>query len=306
MSAEHGLADALRALKAMAQEAAGNVKFAQINAGGAGLPREIMVALRDGAAPQMISVKPLLEEWRVAPERRRGVAKVDTLHAFIDLTRRHQDAHSVLFAQTDWPAPSLTAVIDYHQTDGTARFGQHRVHYAFPLTREFSAWVERDGKPFGQAEFAAFVEENIMDLSLPLDGERAQYEALFHAVFAAPTDLIALARGLEIHVDAKVKNVYRIASGEAEVRFESEHKSASGEPLHVPGLFMLSCRAFVDGAEVRLPARLRYRVKDGALVWFYQLYKWQDALRARVGADLALAAAQTGLPAYEGAPEAAS
>ncbi len=304
---ENGLGDALRVVEKLAKAADGKLTPVSISneAKMTGVPAHVPAFIREGQIIGFESVKRLLEEYRFAPERRAGVATVRTLRSFIELTRRHQDEHSALFSNTDWPGPSLTAVIDYHGTDHVARFGKHRVHYPFPLTVEFDRWIKHNGKSFNQIEFAEFVENNIMDLSVPLDSERVEFEALFRAKFAVPTDLIALARGLEVNVESKIKNAIKLESGEAELRFETEHRDAAGAALHVPGLFMLSCRAFVDGSEVRLPARLRYRVNknDGSVAWSYQLFKWEDALRARVAADLALAAKETGLPAFEGKTE---
>lgn len=305
MNEEHGLGDALRVVEELAKEAASaaDAMVLKNEAEAHGLPKHMPVLMRLGKDVELKSLRALMEEWRIAPERREGTATVRTLRSFIELSMRHKDEHSTIFAQTDWPNPSLTTVVDYHQTDGVPRFGRHRIVYPFPLTREFKTWINQDGKPLEGDEFAIFIEDNIMDLSVPLDTEREQFEELFRTKFAVPTDLIALARGLEINVDSKVKQAFKLESGEAEIRFEETHKSASGEPIHVPGLFMLSCRAFVGGQEVRLPARLRYRVKDGAIKWHYQLYKWEDALRARTATDLAIAAQATGLPAFEGAPE---
>ena len=301
------LADALTFVGNLAEEAAGDFKLLDIKTAEPlpGLPDHLTIALRAGKSPGLHSIRPLLEEFRTAPERRSGVAQVRTLRSFIDLTLRHKDADSAIFAQSDWPNPSLTCVVDYHTTKQEPRFGEHRIVYPFPLTREFQKWIAKDCKPMEQRAFAEFIDNNIMNLSAPLDGETAIYEPMFRTKFALPTDLIELARGLEILVGSAVKNSYRTDTGEMQLRFETQHKNANGGDLHVPGLFMLSLRAFVDGSEMRLPARLRYRVEEGALVWSFELYEWEDALRDRIAADLVIAATQTGLPAFEGAPEVA-
>jgi len=298
--------DAIRAVERLAKEAAGGLIAAEIKppAGAVGLPEAVPVLFKAGANPELVSVAGELAKWRTAPECRQGQAVVTTLSSFIALAVRHKDAHSAIFARTLWPDPALTAVIDYHQTDGAARYGKHRVHYAFPLTEEFKRWVASENKPMSQKEFAEFIEDNIMDLSVAMEAEAKTYEDQFRTKFAVPTDLIALSRGLEVNVGASIKNQVRLQSGEMSVRFDTTHTGADGQPLVIPGLFMLSLRAFIDGSEVRIPARLRYRPKDGGVVWFYQLYKWQDALRDRVVADAAVAQQQTGLPLYEGAPEA--
>ncbi|MER2535507.1 MAG: DUF2303 family protein [Rhizobiaceae bacterium] len=270
---------------------------------GAGLPSSVPVAF-DRKAQAFKSIKPLVEEFRLAPLRRNGTAKVETLAAFIDLTNRHKDEQSALFGKTSWPEPRLTAVLNYDSEGNPARFGDHRIVYAFPLTDEFKAWVNMNAKPMDQVDFAAFLEEHAAELSAPMDGERSTYEPLFKELFATPSELIALSRHLEVFVNAKAKQGVRLQSGERQIEFTTEHLNAKGESIAIPGIFMVSVPAFVDGDAVRIPARLRYRIGGGDIKWFYQLYRWEFYLREQVGYDLKDAAAKTGLPAFEGAPEA--
>lgn len=268
-----------------------------------GLPAEFPVVF-DRKEQRLGSVKGLAEEWRLAPPRRKGTARADTLRAFVDLTNRHKDDHSVLFGKAQMPEPSLTAVLDYHQLGGAPRFGEHRIRYAFPLTDEFKAWMAKNGAAMEQAEFAHFLEDHAAELAAPMDGERTTYEPLFKERFATPAELIMLSRHLEVNVGQKIKRQERLQSGERVVEFSSEHTDGRGEKVDIPGVFMVSVPAFVDGAAVRIPARLRYRAGGQGVVWFYNLYRPDAFLREQVQHDLADAARETGLPAYEGSPEA--
>ena len=121
-----------------------------------------------------------------------------------------------------------------------------------------------------------------------------------------PSEVVALSRHLEVHVNAKAKQGIRLQTGERQVEFSEEHVNAKGEAVVIPGVFMVSVPAFVDGDAVRIPARLRYRITGGEIKWFYQLYRWEFFLREQVGRDLKDAAKDTGLPAFEGAPETGS
>jgi uncharacterized protein YfdQ (DUF2303 family) len=269
---------------------------------GDGLPPSVP-ALFDRKNQSVINLQTIIEQMRQAPTRRKGTAKVETLASFIDLTNRHKDEHSAIFGKAAWPAPSLTAVIDYYTTDHKPRWGQHRVAYEFPLTDEFKAWISNDSKMMEQLDFALFLEEHAAELSAPLDAERTEYEALFKERFATPTELIGLSRHLEVFVGSSIKRQERLANGERVIEFNVEHKTADGNKVDVPGLFMISVQAFVDGDPVRIPARLRYRAGGGDVTWFYQLYRWEFWLRAQVQNDLRYAAAAAALPAFEGAPE---
>ena len=121
---------------------------------GAGLPASVPVAF-DRKAQAFRSVKALVEDFRNAPDRRKGTATVDTLDSFISLVNRHKDERSALFGRCVWPDPKLTAVIDYDDAAGEARNRQHRIVYAFPLTEEFKTWVEMNAKPMPQDVFAS-------------------------------------------------------------------------------------------------------------------------------------------------------
>jgi len=272
---------------------------------GAHLPASVPALMKLGERPEVTSLRTVIEDYRREPERRTGSAHVTTLRAFTDLVSRHKDEHSAIFAKTTWPNPSLTAVLDYHEREGgRPRHGKHRVHYAFPITEEWKAWIDHNGKPMSQVDFAAFLEEHTAELSAPLDQEKSDYERDFKERCALPNELIDLSRHLEVFQKASVKQGVRLASGERVIEFTDEHLNARGEKIEIPGFFMVSVRAFIDGEPVRIPARLRYRLAGGAVLWFYQLYRWDHFLRERVAEDLRIAGEETELPTFEGAPEA--
>lgn len=272
---------------------------------GAGLPKTIPVVF-DTRTGVMASACGLVESYRFAPSRKRGKAKALTLASFIDLTNRHKTEHSVVFAATDWRAPGFTAVIDYHvkESGGAADNLSHRIEYAFPASEEWKAWVAMNGEAMEQGDFAAFLEDRIADLSAPTDAEKIWLERDFGTKVATPAQLIQLSRGLQVNVSSVVKNVVNLASGEASIAFDEQHSDGDGQPLKVPGIFMLSIAPFFMGEKISLPVRLRYRKKGQGLVWFFQMYRPDQFVTERVRDDLDTVATQTALPTFEGSPEA--
>lgn len=300
-------AEAVKEIAALAKHASGGTVL-KISVPGEGLPDTIPVLFdHRQSGSGLTSLKRFIEEFRETPERKKGTARVNTLASFIDLTVRHMDKHSAIFAQASWPDPSLTAVLNYNEAnddaEGDARWGDHRVHYAFPVTDEFAAWAKQDGQTMSQADFAAFIEEHVFELADADSGERTQYEALFRTRFASPSQMVELSRGLQVFVSAIAKTNVTLQSGEGEITFAEEHMNHAGQKITVPGLFMVSMPAFLGGDPVRIPTRLRYRVSGGKIVWLFQMHLWKSVLRERVVADLALASSATKLPTYEGSPE---
>lgn len=293
------------AIVELAQEAS-DVQIIQVPTEGlgGGLPKLVPIVIDRRKGNGLSTIKSLVDQWRLDPVRLIGAAKVTTLQSFIDLVNRHKNDDSVVFAKTSWPEPALTAVIDYHGTGGAARWGNHHIRYAFPITDEFRIWIDKNGKPMGQADFAIFLEDHAAELAAADPDEKKEYEGLFKEAFATPADLLALSRHLEVFVNAKVKQGMRVQTGERVVEFVEEHMNGKGEKVEIPGIFMVSVAAFVDGAAVRIPARLRYRIAGGEIQWSYQLYRWQFWLREQVKADLDAVKEQASLPTFEGSPEA--
>jgi hypothetical protein len=165
--------EGVQAIVELAQQAS-RIEIVQVpTAGiGQGLPATVPLLVDHRAAGAVSTLKTQIEAYRTGPERRTGSAKVTTLQSFIDLVNRHKDQHSAIFGATSWPNPSLTAVIDYHQTGGEPRWSKHRIDYTFPITDEFKVWVGQNGKGMEQGEFARFLEDHAAELTAPYDAER--------------------------------------------------------------------------------------------------------------------------------------
>jgi uncharacterized protein YfdQ (DUF2303 family) len=248
------------------------------------------------------------------PLRRKGTAFATTLKSFCDLVQRHAGKDSVVFADANWKAPKFTAVIDYNAQaessaeakpgdDHLARFGHHRISYQFPLSEAWKTWVKFNGEQMSQTVFAQFLEDHIHEVASPSQTEVNDAKDRFKTTVANPSDLIDLSRGMEILVGAKIKSKINLASGEKQLVFETEHKTADGNTLTIPGLFVVNVAPFYQGEPMRIFARLRYRPSEGGVVWFYELYRPDLAIEARVTDDLDTVGAETGLPTYHGAPE---
>lgn len=273
---------------------------------GDGLPATVP-ALFDRGDQNLDSVRRLIEEFRLRPERRTGTAKVQTLASFYALLNRHKDADSAVFADMNWRAPKLLAVVDYHKREEEAhepRWLGHRIAYEFPLSDQWQAWVGQTGQMMKQGDFAAFIEDHIADLAAPTNQETEEWERLFATSIADPHEIAMLSRGLSVSVGAKVGRAVNLQSGEGEIVFEEVHRDNAGQKLKVPGLFVISLPVFFRGERVRLPVRLRYRVNGSELLWAFQLWRPDEFVTDAIERDCDAVRVETGLPLYEGMPEA--
>ncbi len=298
---------AVKAVADLATQADFGIKIVSTPTDVPGLPKEVPVLI-DPKTGKAVSIKAIVDEWRLTPDRKRGTAKVLTLESFIGLVERHKTDHSVIFAGTDWNKPSLTAVIDYHEkaSGGAADNGKHRVHYEFPLSDSWKAWTKINGQALSQVDFAEFIEDHIADLASPDTMEEEDWRHKFSFRVASPNELVTLSRGLQVNSDMRVKNVVNLQSGAAQINFEEEHKDANGNKLDVPGMFILSIPPFFQGDAARIPVRLRYRLASGKLFWICQLYRPDVYITEQVVRDMERAGSDTGLSYFQGSPEASA
>jgi hypothetical protein len=253
----------------------------------------------------------VFDEYRLAPPTRVGTAELTAIESLIDHVNRFKDADSVLFAVDDRSSPSITGVLDYHRAgaDADPRFGLHRSLFNFPLSDEWKAWTASDGEPFTMGEFAAFLEDRIIDVldlipeedSLPEDMQR--FVNTVGGSIASPSKLIELSVGLKVNERSAVKEAINLSSGEAQVQFVAEHVDDAGQPLRVPGLFLIGIPVFNQGPIYRLAARLRYRKQATGLVFFYQLWRADRTFDHSFREACERVRVETDLPMLFGKPE---
>jgi len=251
------------------------------------------------------SAKKFADEYLTKPERLKGRARLTTLASFIEHALRFKDAGSALFASVG-DKPSLMAVFDYHEGPSAPRFSEHRAEYLFPLSREWAAWMAADGKTMEQSAFAAWVEDHAADVVLPTVPEAQEAVDALRAVEIAPgtpTQVLTFSRGVDVRVESNVVNRVSLPTGGQRLVFDESIKGAAGEPLDVPGGFVIAIPLFDGGGHYALPVRLRLRVEKGRVLWSIAILRAADVLRAAVTAAAEDARAKTALPLFYGTPE---
>ena len=250
------------------------------------------------------SIKSYLDEYRTAPERKRGTAKLTTLDSFIAHVKRFADGNSALFASDNPSAPRLVGVLNYHEASaGAPRFGDHRAEYAFPVSDEWKRWTGT--KPMGQKEFAEFIEDHIGDVLDPAKAgaSTTSFVEQLEIVLATPSQLMNLSKGLSVYVDSRAINKLDLSTGESQLTYATEHRDATGAPLKVPRGFVVSIPVFTGGARYALPIRLRYRVSDGKVTWELKPHRVEQSFRHALTEACDAAQKGTELPLFYGTPE---
>lgn len=266
------------------------------------------------------------DKFRGAPRRLKGTAHFTDHQSFVQHVNRFktsvgvatmpdapddedaaivETAISTIFATRKESEPKLTAVYDYNVQPGAPQFGEHRAVYDFPKSEEWLAWRGQDKKKMGQAEFAHFIEGRLADISILQRGggdEKTPSEILadqMRLTIATPGELMELSRGLQVAIKGDVTNAVTLQSGESELHFKEEHTTK----INVPGMFLIGIPVFEGGDSYQMAVLLRYRVSDGAVSWWFEIYRSDITFRAAFDDTVEFVAEQTSLPVWFGSPE---
>lgn len=276
---------------------------------------EVMDPITDRVIPivivpdKMRVEKAPFEHYRDRPVRRAGVATAGTLLSFIDLVKRSENEHSAVFAtRASDTSLSLTSVLDYNEMgpNGPPHFGKHRIVYSFPVSEEWKLWLGHEGLEMPQDVFAAFIEARVADLGDPETASPGSksFAELIQCPLASPSRILELSRGLSVRVDSTVGASVNLTSGEKKITYTEGHNDESGQPIKVPGAFLLSIPVFVDDGAYSIPVRLSYKVRSGRVVWSFALYRADVALDDAFKRAVKLVEDHVCSKVYFGSPEA--
>lgn len=257
---------------------------------------------------QAVSLKKYIDEQRVKPERRVGTHTALDLDTFSELTNRFKSEESAVFAKAKISGNSLSAsllsVLDFHprgEEQTKADNGKHKVIYQFPISKELTFWMSKNGAEFGQTDFAMLLEERIGEMGVADESVIAQIKNL-KPRFADPLEVLSLSRDLEIYSNTKIRQAGKLQSGERKIEFEEAHVDASGKALSLPDFFLLQIPVFVGGPEEKIIVSLRYRKKGDGVVWFYNLYRIDQVFQTAFETSVRIVKEKTALPLYLGEP----
>lgn len=144
---------------------------------------------------------------------------------------------------------------------GRAGWGDFTATYDCPVSVEWKRWTEKSQhnvdqkKGMEQAEFMAFLEDNLLDVTNPASG------LLLQAV-----------QSFEARKDASIKSATRLDNGSVVFNYtETINEVPQEGKLSLPSLFTITVPVFDGGAKYEQDARLRYRISSGKLILWYEL-----------------------------------
>ncbi|MFD7410131.1 DUF2303 family protein [Kitasatospora purpeofusca] len=224
------------------------------------------------------------DDYSEAPARKTGHVTVRDVPSFLSYFRKHSDANSEVFADSE--RLTITAVLDAHTSD-TARWGQHRLALSLRTTAAWGQWLARDGKLMTQDEFAEFLEDHLAELVEP-----------------SAAEMLEIAQSIQGTTKCEFQSGTRLQSGQRQLSFVETTTAKAGQrgQLTIPEVFTIALQPFEGGTGYKLNARFRYRIEGNGLRLGFKLDRPDEARRLAFEDILSAVAGAVEQPVMNGSP----
>jgi uncharacterized protein YfdQ (DUF2303 family) len=154
---------------------------------------------------------------------------------------------------------TFTLYPDYHKAD-TLEWLDHKADTRLTYSREFETWRAKNGQRMNQTDFAEFIDSNVVDIIEPTGAT-----------------MVTMAQTLEATRTEVFKSAVRVSSGEHQ--FTWANTGDAHQNTVIPERFKIAVRIYQgDEDAIELTAKLYYRIKDGAVTFFYQLHRVDEII----------------------------
>jgi len=253
-------------------------------------------SIRRVALPPDWELKECDDESRLpAPLRKRAKVRLLDADSFIDYVKRHGSlVDSTIWGKADYQAGKVefVSIINDHGEDDTKpQWRDHTARFSPEFSEEWRRWFGGNRKPVSQAEFAAFIEENLKDIASP-DG----------AGLPTGAQMLEMALAFEASQDMRFKSSIRLSNGGVQMSFTQDDDDQTLQKMQLFERFAIGIPVFWNGDAYRVDARLRYRVREGKLTFWYELIRQDKTLEAATTTLITKIREQTGTPFFFGDP----
>ena len=233
------------------------------------------------------------EKHQPAPRRKRAKLRLHDAESFIGYVKRHGSlADSTVWCEADYTAGKIafTAILNDHGEEvHQPAWRDHTAAFAPTFSEEWRRWIGKNKQTFTQVDFAGFIEDNLKDIA---------------AVEGSPTgaQMLEMALTFEANQDMRFKSAIRLQNGGVQMSFVQDDDAQTLQKMQVFDRFVLGLPVFWNGDAYPLSARLRYRVRDGKLAFWFELIRQDKVLEAATKTVISQIREKTGNPFFFGEP----
>lgn len=233
-----------------------------------------------------------LENMLPKPTRARGKVQVTDAASFISYLGKHADpAYTAIYVDTstDTGRCVFTAVLNEH-TLLTPGWRDYACMFAPTPSVEWKRWTGKNLEKMPQGMFAAWLEDNLPDI-VGGDG------------LPSGSEVLQMATGFERTCEKRLKSRIHLPSGGTRFEYVDDDDRDTRTSMQVFERFGLGIPVFEGATEAyAMQTRLRYREKDAAVAFWYELIRPDRVFRQAVEDMVAHIKEASGLLMLSGSP----
>ena len=198
------------------------------------------------------------------PLRKSGLLDMSDADSFISYVNRHAiPNHTSIYCNSNYQTAnlSITAIINDHGSGcDEQQWKDHVVIYKPKISEEWSRWAGKDRQHQTQIDLAMFIEENLQDIP-SAEG------------YPTGQQLLEMATSFQANQDMRFKSAIRLQSGGVNMNFIQDDDQQTLTQMKLFEKIAIGIPVFWNGDAYQVTARLRYRVKEGKLSFWYELIR---------------------------------
>jgi len=214
------------------------------------------------AVPKGFEVKELdFEKHLPAPRRTKATATLTDATSYCDYVKRHRTPPTVTWCEFNPQTYALkfTGVIDEHAR-GLPGWREHKALFEPDMSAEWKAWNGKNRGVMSQVEFAEWIEAHADDIT---------------TVEGLPTsqEMLNMATNFVAKQDNVLKSAVRLQSGGVNLVYVQDADTGTTESMKIFEKFGIGIPVFHGGAAWQITCRLKYRIQQGKVVFFFDMIR---------------------------------
>ncbi len=228
-----------------------------------------------------------------APLRKKGSVCMDDLDSFIDYVNRHSvEESTTIYCEADYTISNvsfLSLINDHQEFTNGQQWRDFKVNYKPKFSEEWKRWTGMNEEVFTQTQFAKFLEDNMGDIP---------------TVEGMPTsnELLQMALNFEANQEMRFKSATRLQSGGVQISFVQDDDNQTIQKMNMFNKISIGIPVFWNSQPYRIDAKLRYRVRDGKVTFWYELIREDKVLEDATKTMIEEIKDKTQAPFFFGSP----
>ena len=216
------------------------------------------------------------EKLLLKPSRKKASVTLDDTASFCDYISRHKQQSTTIYCKANYSSGdvSFLSLINDHDGDKDGQDWRDFIaKYSPSKSEEWTRWVGSNKKIFSQIDFAEFIENNLQDIATSNGMPTGQ-------------QLLEMSISFEANQDMRFKSAIRLQNGGVDLNFTQDDNDQTLKKMKMFERISIGIPVFWNSSAYRIDARVRYRVKDAKLTFWYELIRFdkvfEDAIKTMI------------------------